>query len=55
MAEQDQISFTIRIDKPLRDAFVETCKAQDRTASQLIRDFMREYIKRNSQRDIFSK
>lgn len=39
----------IRVDRELRDAFVVTCREQNRPASQVIREFMREYIERNEQ------
>lgn len=34
----------IRVDKGLRQRFVETCRAQDVTASQVLRHFMRQYV-----------
>lgn len=34
----------IRVEKALRDEFLETCHGQDRPAAQVIREFMREYI-----------
>lgn len=48
------IAFTIRVDSSLKDAFVSAAQSQDRTASQLLRDFMRDYVKKHGQRDIFS-
>ena len=38
----------IRVEKALRDEFLEVCHAQDRPASQVIREFMRDYIARNT-------
>ncbi|WP_298287736.1 hypothetical protein [Novosphingobium sp.] len=38
-------TFTFRIDGELKAAFSEAAKAQDRTGAQLLRDFMREYVK----------
>lgn len=40
--------FRIRVERELRDAFVDKCRAQDRPAAQVIRDFMRQYIKDNA-------
>ena len=34
----------IRIDPILHQQFLETCKNQDRPASQVIRDFMKQYV-----------
>ena len=34
----------IRIDRELREAFVEACRGQDRPAAQVLREFMKEYV-----------
>lgn len=34
----------IRIDPNLHHQFLEICKSQERPASQVIRDFMRQYV-----------
>ena len=36
--------FRIRVERDLRDRFIEVCRSQDRPAAQVIRDFMRQYI-----------
>jgi hypothetical protein len=36
--------FRIRVDENLRKRFIDACRAKDRTASQVIRDFMRNYV-----------
>jgi len=36
--------FRIRIERDLRDKFVATCRAQDRPAAQVIREYMRRHI-----------
>lgn len=33
----------IRVEKELRDAFAEACRAEDRHASDVLREFMRAY------------
>lgn len=33
----------IRVEKELREAFVQACRAQDRAASDVLRDFMRSF------------
>lgn len=50
-----EIAFTIRVEPALKDAFLSAAQSQDRTASQLVRDFMRDYVKKHGQRDLFSK
>ncbi len=35
----------IRIDRALRDKFIEICQRQDKSAAQIIREFMSEYVK----------
>jgi hypothetical protein len=34
----------IRVEKRLRDQFLETCRRQDKPAAQVLREFMREYV-----------
>jgi len=34
----------IRVEKALRDEFLEACHARDRPAAQVIREFMRNYV-----------
>lgn len=34
----------IRVEKGLRDEFLETCRRQDTPAAQVLRQFMREYV-----------
>lgn len=36
----------VRVEDDLKAAFTKAAKAADRTASQLLRDFMRDYVKR---------
>ena len=40
-----EATFTFRVDDDLKAAFAAAAKAQDRTAAQLMRDFMRDYVK----------
>jgi len=39
----------IRIDRELREAFVTACRAQDKPAAQVLREFMQEYVKSNTE------
>ena len=34
----------IRIDRNLRERFLDVCRAQDKPAAQVIREFMRDYV-----------
>ena len=34
----------IRVDDALRRDFIETCRGRDRTAAQILREFMRAYV-----------
>lgn len=36
--------FRIRVDDALRAEFIAACKRRDRTAAQVLRDFMRSYV-----------
>ncbi|AMN53209.1 hypothetical protein ACP90_13000 [Labrenzia sp. CP4] len=40
--------FRIRVERDLREKFIEMCRAKDRPAAQVIRDFMRLYIEENT-------
>lgn len=34
----------IRVEKGLRNQFLETCRRQDKPAAQVLREFMRGYV-----------
>lgn len=38
--------FRIRVQRELRDRFLEVCRAQDKPAAQVLRQFMRDYVER---------
>lgn len=44
------------MEKDLREAFVKACRAQDRHASDVLRDFMRAFTEKQlqGQADLFS-
>lgn len=46
--------YQLRVEPELRDAFVAAAESQDRSGSQLVRDFMRYYVKRHGQLDLFA-
>jgi hypothetical protein len=39
----------IRIEPSLHQQFIDTCKAQDVKASQVLRDFMRYFVAKNAE------
>ncbi|KZX94250.1 MULTISPECIES: hypothetical protein [unclassified Sulfitobacter] len=39
------VGFRIRIDKDLREQFLKVCRSQDKPAAQVIREFMRTYVR----------
>ena len=39
-----ETTFTFRVDDSLKAAFADAAKQRDRTAAQLLRDFMRSYV-----------
>lgn len=39
----------IRVEDDLKAAFARAAKAEDRTASQLLRDFMRDFVRRQEE------
>ena len=43
----NEVAMTVRLDKDLRKSFEEVARSKDRSASSLIREFMRESVKRN--------
>jgi len=39
-----ETTFTFRVDEDLKNSFTNIAKAHDRPGSQLLRDFMRDYV-----------
>lgn len=46
--------FTAKVEENLLTAFRYACKNQDTTASQAVRIFMRDYVKKHGQADLFA-
>lgn len=44
-----EATFTFRVDEALKNEFADAAKARDRTGAQLLRDFMRQYVKAQSE------
>ena len=40
----------IRIERELREKFLETCRKEDRPAAQVLREFMRDYVAGSAER-----
>ena len=53
MTESKTKMFTAKVDENLLKAFKHACQNQDTTASQAIRAFMREYVRKHGQADLF--
>lgn len=49
-----EVQYPIRVDKDLKDHFISVCKNNDSTAAQELRKFMKEYIRKNNQPDLWS-
>jgi antitoxin component of RelBE/YafQ-DinJ toxin-antitoxin module len=53
MTEPKAKMFTAKVDEDLLKAFKHACQNQDTTASQAVRAFMREYVRKHGQADLF--
>lgn len=47
-ASEKDVVLTIRVERELRSAFSAACDANDVPAAQVIRHFMRDYVKAQS-------
>ena len=45
----DEITFTFRLSRAMRDSFNVACKSQDTTSSRELRAYIRGYIAKNGQ------
>lgn len=48
-----EATFTFRVDPELKAAFAEAAKNQDRTGAQLLRDYMREVVRRQREDEAY--
>ena len=53
MTEPKTKMFTAKVDEDLLKAFKHACQNQDTTASQAVRAFMRQYVRKHGQADLF--
>jgi predicted transcriptional regulator len=44
-----EATFTFRVDETLKNAFATAAKARDRTGAQLLRDFMRDFVRQQQE------
>jgi predicted transcriptional regulator len=44
-----EATFTFRVEEALKTEFSAAAKARDRTGAQLLRDFMRDYVKQQQE------
>lgn len=49
----DEKTVTLKVERDLADAFKRIAKANDRSQSLLIRDFMKDYVEKNGQAKLF--
>ena len=43
-ATMKDVGLRIRVQRDLREQFLEVCRAQDKPAAQVLREFMRDYV-----------
>lgn len=55
MKQSEQTTFNMRVDKHLVEQFKQAARDNNRTASQLLRDCMIDYVKKNRQSDMFKR
>ena len=55
MTEPKTKMFTAKVDENLLKPFKHACQNQDTTASHAIRAFMREYVRKHGQADLFKQ
>ncbi len=44
-----EATFTFRVDDALKSEFAQAAKARDRTGAQLLRDFMRDFVRQQQE------
>lgn len=49
----EESRYEIRIPKTLKQAYLQAAKRNDRDGAQLIRDFIRDYVQKNAQPELF--
>ena len=49
------VQFAFRVESSLREQFVYICKGIDRPAGQVLREFMRSFVRENIQTSLFNE
>lgn len=44
-----EVTFTFRVDDSLKSEFANAARARDRTGAQLLRDFMRDFVRQQQE------
>jgi hypothetical protein len=50
LSRMKDVGLRIRIDRHLREAFLAACKAEDKPAAQVLREYMRDYVQSHNQK-----
>jgi hypothetical protein len=50
---EKDVQFVFRVEAPLREQFVYLCKGMDRSAGQVLREYMRTFVRENMQAPLF--
>ena len=45
----NEATFTFRVDETLKNQFATAAKSRDRTSAQLMRDFMRDFVRQQQE------
>jgi metal-responsive CopG/Arc/MetJ family transcriptional regulator len=53
--EEKKSRYELQLPESLKKSFEAAARTNDRMPSQLIRDFMREYIRKNAQGDLLKR
>jgi predicted transcriptional regulator len=48
-----EATFTFRVDEALKAEFAQAARESDRTAAQLLRDLMRDYVREKDEREAY--
>lgn len=51
--QPEQTNFTVKIDKDLAKAFSQIAKENDRNGASLVREFIKNYVKKHGQGSLF--
>ena len=49
----NNVTFTFRVDDELKEQFAKAAKDNDRNGAQLLRDFMRDFVRQQAKTDVY--